>query len=168
MKSNKRREEIFNLLVKEEKPLKGIDLANIFNVTRQIIVKDIAILRAEGKSIIATADGYIYNKEIQREKAIIAVSHKEDETIDELEIVVRYGGIIEDVIIEHPIYGEIKASLMIKNLNDLNKFITKFNEDTIKPLSYLTNGIHLHTISADTKEDIELIKNELKKHGFLL
>lgn len=168
MKSIRRRENIFELLVKSDKPLKGVDLANKFNVTRQIIVKDIAILRAEGKNIIATADGYLVNRQMKKEKAIIAVSHNENQTIDELEIVVKYGGVIEDVIIEHPIYGEIKASLMIKNLNDLNRFMNKFNDDDIKPLSYLTNGIHLHTISADTKEDIELIKKELKKNGFLL
>lgn len=168
MKSIERREKIFKLLVNENNPLKGSDLANIFSVTRQIIVKDIAILRAEGKSIIATADGYIYNKEIKRERAVIAVNHNETETVDELEIVVRYGGIIEDVIIEHPIYGEIKASLMIKNLNDLNKFMNRFNDNDIKPLSHLTNGIHLHTISADTKKDIDLIKKELKDNGFLL
>ena len=168
MKSIKRRENIFNLLVESDKPLKGVDLANKFNVTRQIIVKDIAILRAEGKEIIATAEGYLFNKKIKKEKTIIAVNHTEDQTVDELEIVVKYGGIIEDVIIEHPIYGEIRASLMIKNLNDLNKFMERFNGVDTKPLSYLTKGIHLHTISADTKEDIELIKKELKKYGFLL
>ena len=27
--------------------------------------------------------------------------------IEELQIVVKYGGIIEDVIVEHPLYGEI-------------------------------------------------------------
>lgn len=168
MKSIKRREEILSLLIESNKPLKGIDLSKIFNVTRQIIVKDIAILRAEGKEIIATADGYIFNKQMKKERTVIAVNHNEEQTVDELEIVVKYGGVIEDVIIEHPIYGEIKASLMIKNLNDLNKFMNRFKEDDIKPLSYLTNGIHLHTISADSKEEIELIKKELKSNGFLL
>jgi uncharacterized protein len=57
---------------------------------------------------------------------------------------------------------------MIKNLNDLNKFISKFNSKGIKPLSNLTDGIHLHTISAENEEDIILIKSELKSKGFLL
>lgn len=46
----------------------------------------------------------------------------------ELEIVVKYGGIIEDVIVEHPLYGEIKGILKIKNLNDLNKFTGYFEK----------------------------------------
>jgi len=166
MSSKKRREEIINLLISNNGAIKGTELASLFNVTRQIIVKDIAILRAEGKNIIATTDGYIYNEDINKVKSIIAVNHDSSKTIEELEIVVKYGGIIEDVIIEHPLYGEIRGNLMIKNLNDLYKFESKFKN--VKPLSNLTNGVHLHTIAADSKEDIESIINELKEKGFLL
>ena len=88
--------------------------------------------------------------------------------MEELEIVVKYGGMIEDVIIEHPLYGELRGNLMIKNLNDLYKFEKKYNNNNAKPLSNLTNGIHLHTIAADSEEDIEEIKRELKERGFLL
>lgn len=168
MQATDRRNEIFNLILNSNKPIKGIKIAEMFSVTRQIIVKDIAILRAAGKNIIATPEGYIYNNQENRIKAIIAVNHSEEDTIKELETIVKYGGIIEDVIIEHPLYGEIKTSLMIKNLHDLNNFINKFNHNKIKPLSNLTNGIHLHTISADNEEDIRLIKEELEIRGFLL
>ena len=168
MSSKKRREDIINLLIRSNRAIKGTELAALFNVTRQIIVKDIAILRAEGKNIIATTDGYIYNKDINKVKSIIAVNHNSSKTIEELEIVIKYGGIIEDVIIEHPIYGEIRANLMIKNLNDLNKFENKFKNKNVKPLSDLTDGIHLHTIAADIQEDIQCIINELKEKGFLL
>ena len=99
---------------------------------------------------------------------MIAVNHSEEEMHEELEIVVKYGGIIEDVIIEHPLYGELRAALMIKNLNDLNKFKNSFNGIEAKPLSVLTNGVHLHTISADSKENMDLITNELKEKGFIL
>lgn len=168
MGSKKRREDIINLLMKNGSAIKGTELASLFGVTRQIIVKDIAILRAEGKNIIATPDGYIYNQDINKVKSIIAVNHNSSKTIEELEIVVKYGGIIEDVIIEHPLYGEIRGNLMIKNLNDLYKFESKFNNKNVKPLSNLTDGIHLHTIAADSQEDIESIIRELKEKGFLL
>ena len=168
MASTKRREDIIRLLMTSNLPIKGTDLAKKFGVTRQIIVKDIAILRASGNSIIATPDGYIYNAINNKIKSIIAVNHTINETISELETVVKYGGTIEDVIIEHSLYGEIRGNLMIKNLYDLNKFQDEFNNKNVKPLSNLTNGIHLHTISADREEDIESIKLELKQKGFLL
>lgn len=168
MSSIKRREEIIKMLIESNKAIKGTELASLFGVTRQIIVKDIAILRAEGNTIIATPDGYIYNKNTNKVKSIIAVNHNKNEVIDELKIVVKYGGIIEDVIIEHPLYGEIRGNLMIKNLNDLNKFEIEFENKSIKPLSDLTDGIHLHTIVADDEENIKLIKRELKEKGLLL
>ena len=168
MSSIKRREEIIKMLIESNKAIKWTELASLFGVTRQIIVKDIAILRAEGNTIIATPDGYIYNKNTNKVKSIIAVNHNKNEVIDELKIVVKYGGIIEDVIIEHPLYGEIRGNLMIKNLNDLNKFEIEFENKSIKPLSDLTDGIHLHTIVADDEENIKLIKRELKEKGLLL
>lgn len=168
MTSKKRREEIIKLLINNNSAIKGTRLAELFSVTRQIIVKDIAILRAEGKNIIATPDGYILNKDINKVKTIIAVNHNSKETMEELEIVVKYGGMIEDVIIEHPLYGELRGNLMIKNLNDLYKFEKEYNNNNAKPLSNLTNGIHLHTIAADNEADIEEIKRELKERGFLL
>ncbi|MDU5111292.1 MAG: transcription repressor NadR [Clostridium sp.] len=168
MTSKKRREEIIKLLINNNSAIKGTKLAELFSVTRQIIVKDIAILRAEGKNIIATPDGYILNKDINKIKTIIAVNHNSKETMEELEIVVKYGGMIEDVIIEHPLYGELRGNLMIKNLNDLYKFEKEYNKDNAKPLSNLTNGIHLHTIAADSADDIKEIKRELKERGFLL
>lgn len=169
MKAEIRRNGIIELLLTEKKPVKGTRLAEEFNITRQIIVKDIAILRAKGNNIIATPDGYMINEDSgSRIKSVIAVSHTDEEMIKELEIVVKYGGIIEDVIVEHPIYGEIKGGLMIKNLNDLNKFKKSLEEINAKPLSVLTNGVHLHTISADSVENMELIKNELEENGFIL
>lgn len=168
MKAEERRNSIIEMLIREKKAIKGTILAERFNVTRQIIVKDIAILRAKGNNIIATPDGYMINDDSSRVKSVIAVNHNKEEVIKELEIVVKYGGIIEDVIVEHPLYGEIKGILMIKNLNDLNKFRNALKEINAKPLSILTNGVHLHTISADSIENMELIKEELKENGFIL
>lgn len=169
MKADERRNGIIKILIREKGAIKGTTLAETFNVTRQIIVKDIAILRAKGTNIIATPDGYMVNDDSSnRVKSIIAVNHNDEDVIKELEIVVKYGGIIEDVIVEHPLYGEIKGILMIKNLNDLNKFKNSLKQINAKPLSILTNGVHLHTISADSVENMDLIKEELKKNGFIL
>lgn len=168
MESTQRRDTIIKLLIQENKPIKGSELAKTFGVTRQVIVKDIAIIRASGLNILATPDGYIHNVDSNKVLSIIAVNHTEDDTIEELRTVVKYGGIIEDVIIEHPLYGEIKGILKIKNLNELEKFTKSFNEKKVKPLSILTNGVHLHTISTENEEDMINIKSELKRKGFLL
>ncbi|MBW6411028.1 transcription repressor NadR [Clostridium weizhouense] len=168
MNSLERRKDILKSLVDNNTPLKGIEIAQKYGVTRQIIVKDIAILRANGKNIIATPDGYIINREINKIRKIIAVSHNEEELIHEMRIVIKYGGIIEDVIIEHPLYGEIRAMLMIKNYNDLEKFSKKYKNQEARLLSVLTNGVHLHTISADNEENINLIINELKDNTFIV
>lgn len=168
MNSNERRDHITKLLLESYEPLKGSFIAKKYSVTRQVIVKDIAILRAQGKKIIATPDGYIINANQHKVKAIIAVMHTEEKMFDELSIIIKYGGTIEDVIVEHPLYGEIKGMLMIKNYNELNKFIQKCQEQKVKLLSALTNGVHLHTIAAETQEDINLIISELKKYNFIV
>ena len=169
MTANERREEIIKNLVKEKKAITGSELASYFNVTRQVIVKDIAILRAAGKNIIATPDGYMINDNSDnRVKSVIAVNHTEDEMESELEIVVKYGGIIEDVIVEHALYGEIRGMLMLKNMYDVENFCNSFRNYSVEPLSALTNGVHLHTIVCENEEMIESITKELSKKGFLV
>ena len=168
MISINRRDNIIKLLLESNGPIKGNAIAKKHSVTRQVIVKDIAILRAKGQSIIATPDGYIINKNEHKVKAIIAVTHNEDEMFEEMSIIIEYGGTIEDVIVEHPLYGEISGMLMIKNYNELNKFIQKYQEQRARLLSVLTNGVHIHTISAESEDDINLIISELKKRNFIV
>lgn len=168
MSAINRRISILKQLKESDKAIKGVLLASQYNVTRQIIVKDIAILRAEGNLIIATPDGYILNKQNEGIRKIIAVSHNEDRLVEELDIIIKYGGTIEDVIVEHPIYGEIKGLLMISSLHDLNNFISKYKANEAKLLSLLTNGVHIHTIITDNEESMNLILKELKEKGFII
>lgn len=169
MNSKKRRENIEISLLEANIPQKGVDLAKKFGVTRQVIVKDIAILRAEGKDIIATPEGYIMGRESRGYiKRLLATSHTKNDIEDELKSVIKYGGIVEDVIVEHPLYGDIRATLMIKTLEDIQNFIKNFNESKAEPLSSLTSGIHMHTISAESEEVMNKIVNELKNKGYLI
>lgn len=169
MSSKERRKLIAELLIKRDEPQKGQDLAKEFGVTRQVIVKDIAILRAEGVGIIATPEGYIVQKdESYKVKRIIAVSHRSDSIEDELTCIVKFGGTIEDVIIEHPLYGEMRGMLMIKTLYDVQSFIEKFKSYKAEPLSALTGGIHIHTIEADNEETMNRILNELNTRKYLI
>jgi uncharacterized protein len=169
MSSKDRRKLIEELLIKRREPQKGQDLAVEFGVTRQVIVKDIAILRAEGVDIVATPEGYIMQrKEMHKLKRIIAVSHRSDSIEEELTCIVKFGGTIEDVIIEHPLYGEMRGMLMIKTLYDVQNFMKKFKEYKAEPLSALTGGVHIHTITADSEETMNRIINELRTRNYLI
>jgi hypothetical protein len=169
MNSIERRKYIEKLLNESDKPQKGHVMAENLGVTRQVIVKDIAILRAEGKKVIATPDGYIISKqETNLIKKVIAVSHNTEDIEDELKTIIKYGGIVEDVIVEHKIYGEIKGMLMLKNFYDVENFIKKVNQYKAEPLLILTGGLHLHTIAAENYSIIQNIINDLKKKNYLV
>ena len=167
--SKDRRIQIINRLYDSKKPVKGQNLAQEFNVTRQIIVRDIAILRAEGNNIIATPDGYIINdnKKLVLSR-VIAVNHDRNDIYDELKTIIKYGGTVKDVTIEHSIYGEIRAMLMIKTLFDADNFVKKINNNNAEPLSRLTKGVHLHTIEAENNEILDQIISALKEKGYLV
>jgi len=169
MGSKERRKLIEEILKNRPEPQKGQNLAREFGVTRQVIVKDIAILRASGVDIIATPEGYMISKENkQKIKRVIAVSHKPENIEDELTCIVSFGGTIENVIIEHPLYGEIRGMLMVKNLYDVQNFIEKSKKYKAEPLSALTKGVHLHTIEADNEEIMQRILNALKEKKYLI
>ncbi|MBK5242937.1 transcription repressor NadR [Clostridium sp.] len=170
MNSKERREYIKRLLKSNNITYKGQFLAEELSVTRQVIVKDIAIIRAEGVNIIATSEGYLIlpKDESNYARRIIAVSHTCEDIYDELQCIVKHGGVVEDVIVEHSLYGEIRAMLMIKTTMDIESFVNKFKVYNAKPLSYLTKGIHLHTIKADNEEIIEAIIKELKDKNYLV
>ena len=170
MNSTERREYIKNLLIKGNGKYKGQFLAEELGVTRQVIVKDIAIIRAEGLDIVATPQGYLImpKEENNYIRKVIAVSHGREDIYDELECIVKFGGVIEDVVVEHSLYGEIRAMLMLKTIIDIEEFTKKFNESNAQPLSLLTRGIHLHTIRANSVEIIESIIRELKDKNYLI
>ena len=169
MNSKERRESIKNLLFKDNITYKGQLLAKKLGVTRQVIVKDIAIIRAEGVNIIATPEGYLMpSEESNCVRRVIAVAHGREDIYNELECIVKFGGIVEDVTVEHPLYGEIRAMLMIKTIMEIKEFADKFKDSSAQPLSSLTKGIHLHTIRADNDEIIECIIKELKDKNYLI
>ncbi len=169
MNSQERRNFIYNLLDNSKEPLKGEILGKKLGVTRQIIVKDVAILRASGSKIIATPKGYIIS-EIKKNniKKVLAVSHSPKKIEEELQTIVKFGGIIEDVIIEHKLYGEIRGILMIKTPYDIQNFMSKLKELPSEPLSILTGGIHLHTITVEDEDSLNNIVSELKKKNFII
>lgn len=150
-------------------PVSGTELAANFGVSRQVVVQDVALLRAEGYDIVATARGYLHPKSMT--DAIvktIAVKHKIDAMEDELYTIVEYGAKILDITVEHPIYGEIKGNLMLSTKQDVDEFVQAFRSSGAAPLSVVTNGVHLHRIQVPSLKIYELILSALKEKDFLL
>ncbi len=167
----KRRKLILSWLKESDEPITGSDLAKKTNVSRQVIVQDISLLKALNEPIIATAKGYLYLHKPMDEPAhqwVIAVKHAPEDTRKELEILVDHGVTIRDVTVEHPIYGDLKGSLMISTRKEVEQFIKKVESSKASLLSELTNGIHLHTISANREDHLKQACAELKRAGFLL
>ena len=63
MKAKERRERILDIVKNSDVPVPANKLASEFDVSRQIIVQDIAVIRAADDGIIATNRGYIYKNE---------------------------------------------------------------------------------------------------------
>src|ERR1700683_3195666 len=150
-------------------PIRGGELAKHFRVSRQLLVQDVAILRAGGEDIVATPRGYLLPKSAGRgHRAILACRHAPERTEEELQILVDHGVKILDVIVEHPLYGELRGSLEIESRADLEDFLAHVSASHALLLSSLTGGVHLHTIEASRPEMISRAKARLRARGFLL
>lgn len=164
MTGEQRRNEIYLKLDVTDKPIPARHFAELYNVSRQVIVGDIALLRAQGADIIATHRGYLIKQDnTGKLSKTIAVSHSKEDTKKELELLVNMGIEIVDVTVEHPVYGQIIGQLNIKTHDDIEDFLTQDPE----LLSSLTEGIHLHTIICENEKHYIDAVHELDRVGFL-
>lgn len=171
MTQEERREKIIALLKEADQPLTGSHLSSLFGVTRQVIVGDVAVLRARGEQIVATPQGYFLYKPASTASHLctIAVRHGSDrETIaHELNLIVDLGGKVLDVTVEHPLYGELTANLQVATRAEVAQFAARMEELRAEPLSLLTDGYHLHRLETPTGEACGAIRDALRKAGYL-
>ncbi|HKV04576.1 MAG TPA: transcription repressor NadR [Candidatus Acidoferrales bacterium] len=153
-------------------PIRGGELAKRFRVSRQCLVQDVAILRAGGEEIVATPRGYRLPRGPadlrDPHRAILACKHAPERTEEELQILVDHGVRVLDVIVEHPLYGELRGSLMIESRADVQDFLEQVSTARASLLSSLTGGVHLHTVEASRPEMIARARARLRARGFLL
>ena len=166
MTSAERRTAILEQLEKSDKPLSATALAERFHVSRQIIVGDVALLRAAGRRISATPRGYVMGEETSGVVGVLACVHRPEDMGQELNLIVDHGGEVLDVIVEHPVYGQLTGQLQLRSRHDVAQFLQK--AEGASPLSALTDGIHLHTIRCPEEETLTRITAALKQEGFLL
>ena len=170
MNGQERRDAIVEELTGAVKPVSGSALARAVGVSRQVVVQDIALLRADGHDIIATNRGYVL-QEAQHTPTVptrlIKVHHGLDDLGDELQTIVDLGGAVLNVIVNHRVYGKITADLDIRNRRDVERYLEAIESGKSYPLLTVTSGYHFHRIAADTEEDLDEIEAALKAKGYL-
>lgn len=166
MKGNERREHILKLLSDSHKPLSGAALAREVGCSRQVVVQDIALLRASNIEIISTNEGYVLPDKMKVSR-VFKVRHDEDKIAEELGLIVDMGGIIKDVFVFHKSYGVLKADINVRSRLDINNYVGDIKSGKSKPLSDITSGYHYHTVFADNDKILDMIQEELWEKGFL-
>lgn len=171
MNNDMRRKAIITYLETKTTPVNGMELAGHFHVSRQVIVQDIALLRAENKNILSTNKGYLLFQPQEKHAgctAVLMVKHTAEDTLTEMRSIVELGGSMLDVSIDHDLYGQIRVDLVINDLQDAEEFCKKMKQSASRPLKELTEGCHYHTIKAPSEKAMELIKQELREKHILL
>ncbi|QHI71859.1 transcription repressor NadR [Aminipila terrae] len=173
MNASKRRELIISHLKSSSVPTSASSLASLLKVSRQIIVSDVALLRAGGLDISATPRGYILSendtaKSIHNFEGILACKHTAAQLREELYTIVDFGAEVIDVTIEHSLYGQLSGRLNLNSRYDIDLFLEKISNNSDLPLSCLTEGVHLHKVGCRDENTFNLIKQALESKNMLI
>ncbi len=161
-----RRAKLETILRSSAVPVPGVILAKDLDVSRQIIVQDIALLRANGLTIVSTNRGYVIPNQSACQR-VFKVIHEDSQVGEELSLIVDNGGIVKDVFVYHKVYGVVRADMNIRTRRDVRKFLEGLSTGTSTLLKNVTGGYHYHTIEAESEEILDDIQNELAEKGFL-
>ncbi len=167
MTGSDRRNAIVERIRNSNVPVSGKALALEFDVSRQVIVQDIALIRAAGHDIISTNRGYIINEPYSA-KRVFKVRHTDEELEEELNAIVDLGGKVCNVIVNHRVYGRLEAELNITSRRKVAEFIADIKNGKSSPLKNITSDYHYHTVEADSEDTLDLIGEMLRKKGFLI
>lgn len=168
MNAAQRRGRILEELKVAEGPLSATALAQRLSVSRQIIVGDVALLRAAGEGITATPRGYVLDAPRPGMVATVACAHSGADMERELTLMVDQGCTVENVIVEHPVYGQLTGPLELSSRYDVWSFIRRVRECEAQPLSALTDGVHLHRLRCPDEGALERVREALDGAGFLV
>lgn len=167
MDAQTRRQAIARRLRESTAPLSAAALARELSVSRQIIVGDVALLRAGGLDITATPRGYLLPRLPAGITCTFACRHRADQMGEELNAMVDQGCTVLDVIVEHPIYGQLTGLLRLSSRYDVAQFVDRCKEEAAAPLSQLTEGVHLHTVLCPDEGAAGRVREALERLGFL-
>lgn len=167
MKVAERRKAIVNLLLSANEPISGSELAQKFDISRQIIVQDITVLKGTGYEILSTSQGYIMQKSPLSER-VFKVRHTTEQTEDELSCIVDLGGTVVDVFVWHKVYGKIEAALNIFSQMHVKQFLEGVRMGQSTELMHITGGYHYHTVRADSEAVLDRIEAALIERDYIV
>lgn len=167
MKVTERREAIVNLLLASKTPISGGELSKQFNVSRQIIVQDVTVLKGVGYEIISTHSGYVLQKSPLAER-VFKVKHTTEQTEDELNSIVDLKGTVVDVFVWHKVYGKISAMLNIFSRLHVKQFLEGVRTGKSTELMNITGGYHYHTVRAESEEILNKIEETLVQKNYVV
>ena len=166
MDGKTRRQQIIKELRQSQEPLSGNRLASKMGVSRQVIVQDVALLRANGCEIFSASRGYLLHAKNDASR-IFKVLHSDEEVEEELTMIVDLGGRIQDVFVYHKVYGVVRADMNIRSRKDIRTFMEGIISGNSSLLKNVTSGYHYHTVFADDEQSLDVIQESLQNRGFL-
>lgn len=167
MTGQERRNAIVNQIRGSSTPVSGKKLAEDYHVSRQVIVQDIALIRAAGHDILSTHRGYIL-QEPHSVSRVFKVQHTDEELEEELFSIVDLGGIVRNVMVNHKVYGHLEADLNVASRRNASQFLDDIKTGKSSPLKNITSNYHYHTVEADSEETLDMIEKMLGEKGFLV
>ncbi|MDE7390465.1 MAG: transcription repressor NadR [Lachnospiraceae bacterium] len=167
MNGQERRERILNDLAASSEPISGGALALKYNVSRQVIVQDIALLRAAEHNITSTNRGYTVSHPLQAER-VFKVSHTNEQVEDELNSIIDMGGTVKDIFVNHKVYGRLRVEMNIRCRRDIGEFLFGINSGKSKPLFNITSNYHYHTVTAENEAILDEIEAMLDNKHMLV
>ena len=166
MKADQRRKEIASYMMSAQNAVPGGKLSEKFGVSRQIIVQDISALKEVGYEILSTHSGYVMQTTPHCER-VFKLFHTKDQTEDELNTIIDFGGIVADVFVWHKVYGKMTAPLNISSRLHIAQFLEGVRTGKSSELMNITGGYHYHTVKADSEEVLNRIESALQEKGFI-
>ncbi|MDI3257832.1 MAG: transcription repressor NadR [Kyrpidia sp.] len=163
-----RREQLLDILRLGAGPVSGEELAQRLGVSRQTVVQDIARLRQQGVAIFSTPHGYRLNLDPAVYRETLGIIHTPEQLPRELEILVGHRVTVEDVWIDHPVYGRVRGRLDITTPKDLARFLEMRARSPIPLFSEVTGGLHYHTLAASGPDAVARAREVLREEGFQL
>lgn len=168
MTTAERRAAILQQLAHAGAPIAARTLATHYGVSRQVIVQDLAVIRASHPGIISTARGYVLEQPDQPAGCTreFKVRHTPDRTGQELNLIVDCGGQVKNISISHRVYGRITAEMDIRSRQDVREFLQSFEDSSSTVLSTATDGYHYHLVEATTPGQAEPDRKRTERARF--